>query len=318
MTNGQSNKLDMYLVVQDFYEDNQATIDLVLARANAFGQLGTNISAINTAIGGQSSNTTGVAQDKAALRDTLDNIAAVTLASAKAWALANNNNTLAAEFAYPISEIQAVKDDTMQGFCNHRIGLINDNIATMADYGIDAAAVQAWQDALAAYVAMLESPREAINTRHLHTEALKTLFSNTGKLFKNQLDPLMMVFKLSDPEFYSAYKQARIIIDRGGSGSNTVPANTIRISGTTSSVDTEEAIEATITLTPNDGGDPVVTTTDENGVFEMEFTDVETGTTFGGTLEAAAVGFESSSTPIEVEAGNSYVFDFTLTPVVEP
>ena len=86
MTDSQSNRLDMYLVVQDFYESNQATIDTVPARASAFAQLVTNITDINKEVAGQSTNTTGVAQDKSALRDTLDNIAATALATAKAWA----------------------------------------------------------------------------------------------------------------------------------------------------------------------------------------------------------------------------------------
>ncbi len=319
MTDSQSNRLDMYLVVQDFYEDNQATIDLVAARATAFGQLNTNITAINAEIAGQSTNTTGVAQDKSAIRITLDNITAVTLAAAKAWALATENNTLAAEFDYSLSDIQRIKDDTMQGFCDYRISLVNDNIASLADYGIDAAAVTAWQDALDAYTAVLETPREAINARHLHTEALKTLFSNTGSLFKSQLDPLMMVFKLSDPDLYAAYKQARIIIDRGGSTTPPTPDNSITISGNVSDNSTSSPIVgATVTLIPSDGGDPIITTTTDDGSYEMEFTDVPPATTFSATLEATAENFEPSSTPIEVEAGNSYEFNFSLTPVVEP
>lgn len=319
MTDAQSNKLDMYLVVLGFYQDNQAVIDVVAARATAFTQLGTNITAINTQIAGQSSDTTGVAQDKTALRNTLDNITAVTLASAKAWAIAANNNTLAAEFDYAPSDIQRIKDDTMQGFCDHRIALINDNIAALADYGIDATAITAWQDALNAYVAVLESPREAINTRHLHTQTLKTLFSSTGNLFKDQLDPLMMVFKLSDPQLYEAYKQARIVIDRGGTRTTPIPDNTVIISGNVSDSNTSSPIVgATLTLTSSEASEPIIATTSDNGSYQMTFNDVPPNTIFSGSLQASAENYEPSSTAIEVEAGASYTFDFTLSPVVEP
>ena len=182
MTDSQSNRLDMYIVVNDFYTDHQAAIDPVPARATAFGQLATNITTINTLVAGQSANTTGVAKDKSDLRDALDNITLATLASARAWALSEDNNTLAQEFNYPLSEIQKIKDDTMQGFCDHRIALINDNLAAMADFGIDAASITVWQTALDSYTSVLETPREAINARHLNTVGLKDAFSETSTL----------------------------------------------------------------------------------------------------------------------------------------
>jgi hypothetical protein len=315
MTDAQSNKLDMYLVVQDFYENNQATIDAVPARATAFGQLVTNITNINTEVAGQSTNTTGVAQDKSALRSTLDDITAVTFAAAKAWALATSNNTLAAEFDYSLTDIQRVKDDTMQGFCNHRITIVNDNLVSLADYGLDAASVTAWQDALNAYVAVLESPRQAINTRHLHTQALKSLFTETSNLFSSQLDPLMLVFKLSDPDIYNAYKQARIIINRSSSSSSPATPNAVNITGNVADADTSAPISnATVTLTSPDSPEPIVTTTDFDGNYSMVFTDVPPDTVYSATLEASAPEYGAESNPIDVEAGNSYTFDFTLTP----
>ena len=319
MTDAQSNKLDMFLVVQGFYESNQAVLDAVAARATAFAQLGTNITAINTEIAGQSTNPTGVAQDKTALRNTLDNITATTLASAKAWALANGNNTLAAEFDYPISEIQRIKDDTVQGFCDLRIGLVNDNLAAMVDYGIDAATITAWQTALDNYVAVLESPREAINTRHLHTVNLETLFGQTSALFTQQLDPLMLVFKTTDPQIYLGYQQARIIINRTGGGTTPTSPNTIIIKGNVSDATLGTAIEgATVTLIVPASGTTDPATTDADGNYTIEITDVPDDGTYSGSLEASAPDYELSSQPIDISAGNTYEIDFILTPVILP
>ena len=215
MNDPQSNRLDMYLIVQDLYIANQPVIDTVVARTTAFTQLKTNIVAINKEIAGQSTRAVGVAQDKSALRNTLNNTVMSVLSPARAWALSISNNTLAAEFDYTISEIQRIKDDTIEGFCTYRIALVNDNLAAMSDFGIGAPEVAPWQADLDAYTSIVETPREAINARHLHTQNLKTLFLQTAELFNTQLDPLMVVFKTSDPELYSAYKQARMIIDRG-------------------------------------------------------------------------------------------------------
>lgn len=223
MNDSQSNRLDMYLVVSDFYAENQPVIDTVPALATALGQLNTNIAAINAEVAGQSTNTTGVAQDKTALRNTLDNAALSVMQPAKAWALSVGNNTLAVEFDYSLTDLQRIKDDTMEGFCTYRIGLVNDNLASMADFGVLPANVAEWQSALDAYIAAVASPREAVNTRHLHTENLKTLFSETGQLFVSQLDPLMVPFKTTDPSLYNGYKQARIVINRKGRSGGTEP-----------------------------------------------------------------------------------------------
>ncbi len=50
MTDNQSNYLDMIIVVSDFYQDNQATIDTVPALATGFGSLASNQAAINAAV----------------------------------------------------------------------------------------------------------------------------------------------------------------------------------------------------------------------------------------------------------------------------
>lgn len=319
MTDAQSNRLDMYLVVEGFYGDNQVIIDAVPARIAAFSKLKNNIQAINKEIAGQSSNTTGVALDKTALRNKLDSIAAITLASARTWASVMENNTLVAEFNYPISEIQRIKDDTVIGFCNHRISLINDNLASMADYGIDAATITEWQTALNDYQTVLESPREAVNTRHLHTETLKALFTDTANLFKDQLDPLMLAFKASDPLLYSAYRQARIIINRNGGGSNGTPTNDLKVTGTVSDAQTSEPIVgAAVTFTSPISPEPYTIYTDNNGFYRLEFTDVPVSGTITATVLVSAINYQETTQTVEATAGNSYTLDFSLTPAVVP
>ena len=298
----------MYLVVNDFYTDNQAVIDAVPARATAFAQLGTNITTINTLVAGQSTNTTGVAQDKSGLRNTLDNITVTTLATARAWALSADNNTLAEEFNYSLSEIQKIKDDTMQGFCDHRIALVNDNLAAMADFGIDAAAVTVWQNALDAYVAVLETPREAINARHLNTVGLKDTFSETSLLFKEQLDPLMMVFKLYNPDLYAAYKQARMIIDRKGSGTDPkpIPTGTIQLTGTVTDFTTALPIEdATVSIIGPSSPDPFTTLTNTNGRYTINVPGYEPDSTNNIDVTYSATGYEDNTETISAIAGQS-------------
>ncbi|MCF8277141.1 MAG: carboxypeptidase-like regulatory domain-containing protein [Flavobacteriales bacterium] len=321
MTDSQSNRLDMYIIVNNFYLANQPDIDAVPARTTAFGQLQSNIVAINKQIGSQSTNTSGVAQDKTALRDTLDNMTNSVLQPCKAWAIAIGNNTLAAEFDYPISEIQKIKDDIMQGFCEYRIGLVSANLVAMADYGIDPTIVTSWQDALNVYVAVLESPREAVNARHLHTETLKDLISQTQELLTQQLDPLMIPFRSTNPELYNAYKQARIIINRKGSSGKpiTPKPNSIYISGNVSDLNTLAPIEnATVSAKSSGTAAFITTTTNADGNFKLELTDIPDNGIFIGTLEASATEYYPESVAVELGAGKTYTYDFKLNLIVIP
>lgn len=311
----------MYIVVYNFYIANQLTLDLVIARATAFGLLGTNLSAINTQIAGQSANTTGVTQDKTALRNTLNNITVTLLASAKVWAVVTENNTLAAEFDYSLSEIQEIKDDTMQGFCDHRIELVTDNLAALADYGIDNNAVTAWQDALDAFVAKVESPREAINTRHLHTANLKTLFKSTGKLFRDRLDPLMLVFKTTDPDLYAAYQQARIIIERGSTPSQPTPppSDTIEILAYTYDDETELPLAGVIFKALNPpSGIPISAVSDDTGHLILSINGFTPAQTVTLQFEITRSDYDTITGELEMTSGTRYSLEIPMTPTPVP
>ena len=319
MNDSQSNSLDMFLVVNGLYLSNLAIINVVPARATAFGQLGTNITAINTRIAGQSANTTGVAQDKAALRTVLDNVTSGMFAPAKAWAISIGNNTLAAEFDYSLSTIQKIKDDTIQGFCDHRIAIVNANLPALSDFGIAVANVDQWQDALNDYVAVLETPREATNTKHLHTASLRTLFSNTRTLFKNQLDPLMLAFKTADPQLHAAYIQARIIIDRRGPSKPNVPADTISVGLFAFDELTLQPVQG-VTLRVFNAPDGIIhqASTDTTGILYLSVSGYVPNLPVIISGEITTIGYETINANNELTPGHFYSFEVSLTPILTP
>lgn len=310
MTDSQSNNLDMYIVVNGFYTANQVLIDVVPARAAVFAELAQYIQSINTEIAGQSTNTTGVKLDKDAARDMLNTITMELISPAKAWAVFENNNTLTAEFDYSLSDIQAIKDDTMQGFCTHRLQLINNNIAAMADFGIDPASLVSWQAAIGAYTAILESPREAINRRHLKTKHLKVLFQETSALLHNQIDPLMVPFKSVEPEVFYGYKQARMIIDRGGRAPNPNPKpDTATLFGTVTNEVGGIPIQGAVLSVAGTTLSAINITTADNGTYSQAGIPPNEY-----AVQASADGFLLFEVTILLEANASFELNITLTP----
>lgn len=307
MTDSQSNRLDMYIVVRDFYTANQAVIDVVSARTTAFGQLVTNINAIRSLASTQSATLSGIAQDKTTLRTSLNDLTFSILNPAAAWARANGDNTNANEFSHSISELRAIKDDLIGSFCNHRLGIITANLASMADYGITAPILASWSSAISGYEAALGRPRSAVNQRSTSTTALTNIFRATNRLLKDTIDPLMVPFMTSDPDLYTNYRRARIVIDRKGqSPSNGNPTVTGSISGIISDKVTTLPISgATVTLTPGTAS----TTTDSGGKYM--FTSVQPA---ASTVTATAAGYQQGSKSVTPVGGADTKADIPLDP----
>lgn len=317
MTDEQSNQLDMLLVLKDFYADNQAAIDTIPVLALNFPQIAANIAIINVHAAGQSANLKGVAQDKTNLRTNLNELTFNTLGIARAWAVANNDATLAEEFKVTESGLEKIKDDTMAAYCTHRYTLVNDNVAAMADYGLTPTHMTTWQDAITDYENAVASPREAINTRSTHTDQLKTTFDDTMSLLKDNIDPVMLNFKTSDPDLYSGYEKARIIIDRTGQGGGTDPNPTTdaKLSGQIIDGNTLTPLfEVAVTLTPSgEDSTPITVLTDPDGRYALE--NIPPG---GFDFLAEKEGYEPVSNSGTLEEGESAIYDFEMTPVVEP
>lgn len=94
----------------------------------------------------------------------------------------------------------------------------NANIASLAHYGVTAAEVTALQTLIDAYLVLVQQPRNVITARKGATSEIGLLVRDTQKLLTRRLDMLMRRFVVSAPKFYRQYTNARIIIDRVGSG----------------------------------------------------------------------------------------------------
>lgn len=310
MTDEQSNQLDMLLVLKDFYTANQAAIDVVPILALNFPKIAINIAVINSNLAGQSANIKGVTQTKANLRTNLNQLTFNILGIARAWAVADNNATLQAEFYVTESGLEKIKDDTIAAYCIHRFNLVNANITAMADYGLSATLMTTWQDAITDYENEIASPREAINTRSTYTDNLKTVFNDTMKLLKENIDPVMLNFKSSDPKLYKEYTKARIVIDRKGpGGGGTDKPTDAKLSGQITDGTTLTPIfEVAVTLTAADPGTaPVVKLTDTDGKYF--FDNIPPG---DFSLLAEKVGYTSVSNSGTLQAGQSAVYDFQM------
>jgi hypothetical protein len=136
MTDKQSNWLDMFGAVNETYLENQTIYDAMPARLQAFTTFLAKVAAINSAASAQSSNITGVTQDKEVLRKNLCALSFINMTVIKSYAISINNNTLKTEMNYSEADLLAIKDDSIANFCQLRLNLASNNITPLADFGI--------------------------------------------------------------------------------------------------------------------------------------------------------------------------------------
>lgn len=218
MTDRQENKLSMYATVIEVCNANNAVWSGLPAFANALTNFSNTVDAISNTRITQETILTGIAQDKAALREAMARLAERVGNAVVAYASVTNNNALRNKVSYSYSELIRGRDTISADRCRVIYTEATAIVGDLADYGVDAALLTELDAAIVAYTQIITSPRAALTTRKTSTAELKNLFKQADEVLKNQMDTLAKMFRDTAPTFYSNYLNARIIVDlRGGS-----------------------------------------------------------------------------------------------------
>lgn len=299
MTNTQHNQLDMFRTVSAHASNNQAITNTVVAFANGIAALNTKIAAIQQTSGEQAQSISGVTTDKSVLQDALCEITFSVIAPVKAYAIVNNNNTLAEQMNYSLTDLKAIQDDEIGQIAQSLLNIVNPLVPALADYGITPAIINTWQAAINNYIPSIAKPRIAITHRASLTEDLKTLFSEANAILKKILDPLTINFKTTSPHFYTDYLNARIIVDAG--------TGTTRVKGVcTHSLTGDPIYNVKVRM-----NEPALEVhTDVDGLYEQPLSPATV------TCTVTADGFQPQTTPaFAVPAGATITKDFSLVPI---
>jgi len=213
MTNDQSDRLDMFKAVIQFDTDTAA----ITATRPAFGlgitDLRTVVTDIELAAGRQSTATSGTFTDKNTLQETLCQALFYVTSGTKAYAASINDNTLEQEMNYSISELRRISDETIVPFTDNIVSIVTPLLASLAPFGIDAAAMTALATAKTNYQNFISVPRMAVTAKAAQTEALPPLFTQGTNICRKILDPIAVTLKAANPDWYNQYQNVRKVIN---------------------------------------------------------------------------------------------------------
>ncbi len=169
-------------------------------------------------------------------------------------------------------DLNEVGGDKLLDTCTELHRLATTLLDRLADYGVTTASLAGFKQLVDGFAAMLSAPRASISARAAIRTEMETIISDIRSLLTNKMDVAFTIVKTSEPEFFDAYTNARVIVDRHGKRRPSSPEGETQgmVSGTlTDSVTAEPIADAIVQME----GIPEATTTDEDGSFAFDQVD---------------------------------------------
>ena len=216
MDNPQKNKLSMYLAVLGVMDTFKSVWQPFTGIADMATRLGDLTDSIKENSGIQGTPRDGIAKGKNRKQVAMINLTAEVAGDLHSFAVAQNNDDLAAKSDLQLSDLLNTPDTLVAPRCRAIYQLGIDNAAAIANFGTVAADMQALDEAIKAYEPVATAPREAAVMGKRVTGTIETDTKSADALLKLELDKAMRKFKRKNPDFAEAYANARIIVDLGG------------------------------------------------------------------------------------------------------
>ena len=214
MTNQDESRLSMYISFKDWQANYTAiTSPLPNYTANSTSFLNT-IPQIQSVATLQKASKTGLADNKNSLKDALIVLTADNSGKLGAYAKFTNNPVLAQEIKFTAGKLKKEADTAVRDYAQIVYDRAQPIVASLTAYGITAATQTALLNAITTYNASIGKPAAGKAESTQLTKQLDVLFVTAETALAN-MDAAVEIVKLSQPNFYNGYKNARKVIVTG-------------------------------------------------------------------------------------------------------
>ena len=237
MNSIQESKISMYLGTCDLFNTNASIVNQLPNFQGYFTTLKTSIISIQNFGEFQNFDKTGLAITKKQARLTLSLLAADTARKLTALAAFTNNQVLLNEMNYSDSDFKRCTDAQLRDVAQGTYNRAQTNLTALAPCGATAATQTSLQTAITNFVTAIPKPRVGIAEKKQSTLQLQNYFKIADNALAN-IDIIINLIKLTQPNFYSNYKTIRKIV-------NTSTGSLI-LKGLVTDVETGEPIKGAI------------------------------------------------------------------------
>jgi hypothetical protein len=226
----QLDQLDMLQAVENHFNDNPApwTGNVPIAAAKTL--LSQKIVGITTQYAIQLINTTGIAEDKEAIRGVLEDKLFVVSSAVSGYADTLANKDLYRRTYFARSSFTKMNGAELIGTTIDMINDANAEMPNLAPYGVLPATITSLTTTMNAFSAIKANPEEAIFRRKAATEKITELLPEAITLLGNRMDNLVVAIEATQEAFVDIYRNARLI---SSSPTTTNSLTTTCVDGTT-------------------------------------------------------------------------------------
>ncbi len=213
MNNKQSNHFNMFLQVQRFLDQSSATWSNVRVIGRYKNELDACLLKIREQHQQVGTDSRGISADKNELKDNIATRAAVVAGALYAYAAGEGNNTLLAAMDRSPSKLYKAKDIDFPNQVVSITAEASTRLAELADYGVLEEQLTDIESSLDDFRELVGMPRSVRSQVGSVKTSLGALIDEVNGMLKEQLDKVMMQFRLTDATFYEGYQRARVIVD---------------------------------------------------------------------------------------------------------
>lgn len=225
MTSNQSNKYSMYAAAAKVLNDNSGKTATIAAFAASYGRFDGLLNQIRDKDKERLGKTSGRVAAKDEAEDALVMATIIVSSALTALARAKGNVQLKEAAHVAESHLRHVRMNEQINIAKLTYDLGKANEKDLADYGITPTMLEDLKSRIAAYDAAMRDVASGMAERTGAKTAVSDLFVQADEVLKEEVDPMMQLFRVREPEFYNDYRAARVIKDIGvRHGKNAQPA----------------------------------------------------------------------------------------------
>jgi len=161
----------------------------------------------------QGEDTTGVTDDKQNKRKALEDQTYTVGSIIVFYASTVKNRKLLEKVNFTRTELKEARDNELPGMSEQVHQEAVANAAAVLPYGLTGAMTTDLDTAKNDFVDFISKPRAAKVETSAATEQLPKLYTDTDTLLEERIDKGMELYRLSNSDFYTAYFNARIIVN---------------------------------------------------------------------------------------------------------
>jgi hypothetical protein len=216
MNANQENRHSSYFAIDGVFTSNEDAWKTNPAFSKSVTAFRGGFTTIQGLVQAMSVSTKGTTETKRAAREAMTEATLKLAGDLCGFASEAGNAELLAKVRLNPTDLRGLRDTEVAGFCQaiHDLGV--EHLADLAEAQVTADDLTALQGLINAYGDTVGKPRQKRTEITSVVQQMDAAFNGTDKVLKEQLDPRMLKFKASKPDFFNSYFAARKIVDNPG------------------------------------------------------------------------------------------------------